>query len=134
MNWRSMIYKLAENYPNCLMLNFTIKVNEEKRVVSANRAENRSSLASGRFGSRRRNHQCSSCGATSGSFHQSSHDDHPTHDRQRTGRMATERSRTRRKNFSLSHSKAMFSSGSLRSNWRVTANRRISTPKAFFRR
>lgn len=27
MNWRSMIYKLAEEYPNCLMLNFTIKVN-----------------------------------------------------------------------------------------------------------
>ena len=28
MNWRSMIYKLAEEYPNCLMLNFTIKVEE----------------------------------------------------------------------------------------------------------
>lgn len=26
VNWRSMIYKLAEEYPNCLMLNFTIKV------------------------------------------------------------------------------------------------------------
>ncbi|CAF1118392.1 unnamed protein product [Adineta steineri] len=26
MNWRSMIYKLAEEYPNCLMLNFTIKL------------------------------------------------------------------------------------------------------------
>ncbi|CAF0753316.1 unnamed protein product, partial [Didymodactylos carnosus] len=25
-NWRSMIYKLAEEYPNCLMLNFTIKL------------------------------------------------------------------------------------------------------------
>lgn len=24
--WRSMIYKLAEQYPDCLMLNFTIKV------------------------------------------------------------------------------------------------------------
>ncbi|CAF4278133.1 unnamed protein product, partial [Rotaria sp. Silwood2] len=26
MNWRSMIYKLAEEYPHCLMLNFTIKL------------------------------------------------------------------------------------------------------------
>lgn len=24
--WRSLIYKLAEEYPDCLMLNFTIKV------------------------------------------------------------------------------------------------------------
>lgn len=32
MNWRSMIYKLAENYPNCLMLNFTIKVEREQHV------------------------------------------------------------------------------------------------------
>ena len=32
MNWRSMIYKLAEEYPNCLMLNFTIKVDMEKNV------------------------------------------------------------------------------------------------------
>ena len=30
MNWRSMIYKLAEEYPNCLMLNFTIKVKKQK--------------------------------------------------------------------------------------------------------
>lgn len=30
MNWRSMIYKLAEEYPNCLMLNFTIKVNQSR--------------------------------------------------------------------------------------------------------
>lgn len=27
VNWRQMIYKLAEEYPHCLMLNFTIKVN-----------------------------------------------------------------------------------------------------------
>ncbi|CAF4383730.1 unnamed protein product, partial [Rotaria socialis] len=26
MNWRQMIYKLAEEYPHCLMLNFTIKL------------------------------------------------------------------------------------------------------------
>ena len=26
--WRSMLYKLAELHPNCLMLNFTIKVNQ----------------------------------------------------------------------------------------------------------
>lgn len=25
--WRSLIYRLAEEYPDCLMLNFTIKVN-----------------------------------------------------------------------------------------------------------
>lgn len=25
--WRKMLYKLAEQHPNCLMLNFTIKVN-----------------------------------------------------------------------------------------------------------
>jgi len=24
--WRSLVYKLAEEYPDCLMLNFTIKV------------------------------------------------------------------------------------------------------------
>lgn len=24
--WRSLIYRLAEEYPDCLMLNFTIKV------------------------------------------------------------------------------------------------------------
>ena len=116
------------------MLNFTIKVNEEKRVVSTNRSENRSSLASGRFGSWRRNHQCSSCGATSRSFHQSTHDDDSTHDRQRAGRMETECSRTRRKNSPINRSKAIFSTVSFRSNWRVTANRRISTLKVFFRR
>lgn len=27
--WRSMFYKLSEHYPDCLMLNFTIKVNFE---------------------------------------------------------------------------------------------------------
>lgn len=26
-SWRSLIYRLAEEYPDCLMLNFTIKVN-----------------------------------------------------------------------------------------------------------
>jgi hypothetical protein len=26
--WRSLVYKLAEDYPDCLMLNFTIKVSK----------------------------------------------------------------------------------------------------------
>lgn len=30
--WRSMIYKLADQYPDCLMLNFTIKVGFDKFV------------------------------------------------------------------------------------------------------
>ena len=27
--WRSLVYKLAEDYPDCLMLTFTIKVRPE---------------------------------------------------------------------------------------------------------
>lgn len=34
--WRSLIYKLAEEYPDCLMLNFTIKVTkcQSKKLCS----------------------------------------------------------------------------------------------------
>lgn len=30
--WRSLVYKLAEEYPDCLMLNFTIKVLIRNRI------------------------------------------------------------------------------------------------------
>lgn len=32
--WRSLIYKLAEEYPDCLMLNFTIKVWTPNRLLA----------------------------------------------------------------------------------------------------
>lgn len=31
--WRSLIYKLAEEYPDCLMLNFTIKVVDYNSIL-----------------------------------------------------------------------------------------------------
>lgn len=31
--WRSLIYRLAEEYPDCLMLNFTIKVKKQKKTL-----------------------------------------------------------------------------------------------------
>lgn len=31
--WRSLIYRLAEEYPDCLMLNFTIKVSNFNYLV-----------------------------------------------------------------------------------------------------
>lgn len=30
--WRSLIYRLAEEYPDCLMLNFTIKVSTHEKI------------------------------------------------------------------------------------------------------
>jgi len=31
--WRSLIYRLAEDYPDCLMLTFTIKLHRKKLLI-----------------------------------------------------------------------------------------------------
>ena len=41
-----MIYKLAEQYPDCLMLNFTIKVEKNCKIFLNSRNESGSDLAS----------------------------------------------------------------------------------------
>ena len=75
--WRQMLYKLAEDHPNCLMLNFTIKVSSECTDHSlTNLARFHIYLISVDqwFRIRKRDQQCGRGFAASGSLCQSTQD------------------------------------------------------------